>query len=366
MAASPRPAVADRTRWRRVTRTLRGSAGADSARRRRARCRGRSRPGRRRPPTARPSDWIDAAGHVDRVARLDEVGRHSRPGRVSDDAPDRGAVVEREAHRGRSSTTSPPTRTSIPTSPSRSMRSAGIADVAGSTPRLRPHRRRRSRIRCRAVAPRPTTSPPVAGPCSDIGGRPREHRRPAIRRARVGAVGRCRRPRPPDPRSGPRLGMRAPGWPTTTKRCAPIDDLGPPAIAELADARRRGRRSATRRQAWADVTGRATRSGAGHGRDATAGRLRSREGAARRTRCPTRRSTRIRAPDAGCGRVLGQQDLDRAGRILDDDPPPGPVEQAGGRGHDRLDGDVALGRSAAPLRSRRPAGGRDADGSAWA
>ncbi len=48
-------------------------------------------------------------------------------------------------------------------------------------------------------------------------------------------------------------------------------------------------------------------------------------------------------PHAGCGRVLGQQDLDGAGRILDDDPPPGPVEQASRRGHDGLDGDVAVG-----------------------
>jgi hypothetical protein len=42
--------------------------------------------------------------------------------------------------------------------------------------------------------------------------------------------------------------------------------------------------------------------------------------------------------------VLGEQDLDGASRILDDDPPPGPVEQAGRRGHDGLDGDVAFGR----------------------
>ena len=48
-------------------------------------------------------------------------------------------------------------------------------------------------------------------------------------------------------------------------------------------------------------------------------------------------------PDRRRGRAGRQQELDRARRVLDDDPPAGRVEQRRRRGHDGVDRDVAVG-----------------------
>ena len=118
-------------------------------------------------------------------------------------------------------------------------------------------------------------------------------------------------------------GIPAPGWPTIGMRGAADDQLGAPAIAELVDvvdpAGHRHESPEVGRRRCGEQAERQLIAGPG----GEAVDVASRAGAASRRPCPSclrrgraRRSTRRAVP-------VGQQDLDRAGRILDDDPAPG-------------------------------------------
>ena len=156
-------------------------------------------------------------------------------------------------------------------------------------------------------------------------------------------------------------GIFAPGWPISDEARGPDDDLGAPPVTELADVLDAAgdRHQAPRmrgRELPVDPEGRGRGSGA-----ESLDRCRPQaRGTVRGSHPPDGPDPRA---DARRRDVLREQDLDRTGRVLDDDPPAGRVEEGSRSGDDGLDGHVPIRDAQGAgygdrLRVRGRAGGR--------
>ena len=138
-------------------------------------------------------------------------------------------------------------------------------------------------------------------------------------------------------------GMPAPGWPDDEDPLRADEDLGPPAVTELADVVD----PAADRDEPPDmrVGERAVDDQRRGGRprpeplDSETARSRGAPYAV-----PIRPTTRTRRRPPAPATSFGKQHLDGRGRVLDHDPSAGRVEQGGTGGDDRLDRDVTVGR----------------------